>query len=166
MSKENWIWMPHAGHYICSAYCRFKLNTYVNGYIISTVGEHFPDSAIRRIYLETRIFFNDDEKEKKAKELLKKVGDEFDHEYLKHFGFEEIGFGRLYETMVFGSKESGLICCPYKIDVSREIELDGYNTPEDAYIGHYAMCEKYDKLKEKHIKNEKEAEEKEQNGTI
>ena len=38
------IWMPHAGHFICGSSCRFRLNTYVNGYIVSTVGEHVPAS--------------------------------------------------------------------------------------------------------------------------
>ena len=38
MSKV--IWMPHAGHFICGERCQFRLNTYVNGYIISTVGEY------------------------------------------------------------------------------------------------------------------------------
>lgn len=33
------IWMPHAGHFICGRDCGFRLNTYVNGYIVSTVGE-------------------------------------------------------------------------------------------------------------------------------
>lgn len=33
------IYMPHAGHFILGHRCAFKLNTYVNGYIISTVGE-------------------------------------------------------------------------------------------------------------------------------
>lgn len=31
--------MPHAGHFICAYQCHFKLNTYVGGYIVSTVGE-------------------------------------------------------------------------------------------------------------------------------
>jgi len=39
MRKENWIWMPHAGHFIQSNLCQFRLNTYVGGYIVSTVGE-------------------------------------------------------------------------------------------------------------------------------
>ena len=39
MKKENWIWMPHPGHFICSYRCRFFLNTCVGNYIISTLGE-------------------------------------------------------------------------------------------------------------------------------
>lgn len=34
--------MPHAGHFIGGNECRFHLNTYVNGYIVSTVGEYRP----------------------------------------------------------------------------------------------------------------------------
>ncbi len=33
------LYMPHAGHFICGRDCGFRLNTYANGYIISTVGE-------------------------------------------------------------------------------------------------------------------------------
>lgn len=39
MTKDKWVWMPHAGHFICGSRCQFKLNTYVGGYIVSTVGE-------------------------------------------------------------------------------------------------------------------------------
>jgi hypothetical protein len=31
--------MPHPGHFIMGYACGFRLNTYVNGYIVSTVGE-------------------------------------------------------------------------------------------------------------------------------
>lgn len=33
------IWMPHPGHFILRRDCQFRLNTYVNGYIVSTIGE-------------------------------------------------------------------------------------------------------------------------------
>jgi len=36
----NWIWMPHAGHFFLWRKCEFRLNTYVNGYIVLTVGEY------------------------------------------------------------------------------------------------------------------------------
>lgn len=54
MKKEDWIWMPHPAHFICSDHCRFVLATYVGGYIVSTVGEHVPDSATREIIAESR----------------------------------------------------------------------------------------------------------------
>lgn len=33
------VWMGHAGHFLLGSNCEFRLNTYVNGYIVSTVGE-------------------------------------------------------------------------------------------------------------------------------
>ena len=42
ISKDKWVWMPHAGHLCVGYLCRFKLNTYVGKYIVSTVGEYFP----------------------------------------------------------------------------------------------------------------------------
>lgn len=44
---NEWIWMGHAGHFCASDACAFKLNTYVNGHIISTVGEYIPSNAKR-----------------------------------------------------------------------------------------------------------------------
>lgn len=64
MKKENWIWMPHAGHFCGSIDCRFRMNTYVGSYIVSTVGEYFPGSnrtgkpeeiGMNRLY-ETMVF--------------------------------------------------------------------------------------------------------------
>ena len=106
IGKEDWLWMPHPGHFICAYDCRFRLNTYVNGFIVSTVGE---------LVLNGKI--------------------------------EEIGSGRLYETMVFKAKKSTHICCPYEAVFSgdNEIDFDGYNTPEEAYEGHLNMCEKWHK---------------------
>lgn len=37
MKEENWVWMPHGGHFILGHMCRFRLNTYVGKYIVSTV---------------------------------------------------------------------------------------------------------------------------------
>lgn len=109
--KENWIWMPHAGHFIGGSSCRFHLNTYVGGYIVSTVGEYDP----------------------------KQQG----------WGkFQQLGIGRLYETMVFKAnkeKESDAQCCPYTINVSEEVDFDGYNDPVSAYKGHLKLCRKWAK---------------------
>lgn len=41
--KENWVWMPHWGHFIGGRSCKFRLNTYVGGYVVSTVGEYDPE---------------------------------------------------------------------------------------------------------------------------
>ena len=38
--RSDWTWMPHAGHLIVGQDCRFRLNTEVGGWIVSTVGEY------------------------------------------------------------------------------------------------------------------------------
>jgi len=62
MKKEKWVWMPHAGHFVCGHRCQFKLNTYVGKYIVSTVGEMvydqnkgFEEIGCDRLY-ETMVF--------------------------------------------------------------------------------------------------------------
>jgi hypothetical protein len=138
MKKEKWIWMPHAGHFICGDRCQFHLNTYVGKYIVSTVGEMWSDSISRRIHAE--VF--DKEWYSKYSSLL---GDEFDRAYMKKFGFEDIGCDRKYETMVFKSKKSNHKCCPYVMISGEDIDFCGYNTPEDAYKGHIKICNKWSK---------------------
>ena len=49
MKKNKWIWMPHPAHFICASDCKFFLSTYVGKYIVSTVGEYYPDSKVRDI---------------------------------------------------------------------------------------------------------------------
>lgn len=136
MKKERWIWMGHPGHFICSRDCRFKLNTYVGGYIVSTVGELWLPRSSREIHAEiydpTWLAAN--------KHLL---GDMFDHEYMKKFGYEDIGCDRKYETMVFKARKSDHKCCPYEADVRHEMDMMGYNKPEEAFKGHMALCEKW-----------------------
>jgi len=46
MNKEDWVWMPHAAHFICGHRCQFKLATCVGDFIVSTVGE-MPDPLER-----------------------------------------------------------------------------------------------------------------------
>lgn len=134
MKKDKWIWMPHAGHLIVGHQCQFKLNTYVGEYIVSTVGEYMPDSAVREILAESRKMF------------LKGKGDEREADWLKkNNGFETIGCDRKYETMVFKAVKSTYKCCPYKINVSKEMDMQGYNTPEDAYKSHLELCDKWSK---------------------
>lgn len=135
MSKENWVWMPHVGHLIVGRYCQFHLTTYVNGYIVSTVGEYLPDYRVRKIIAESRGI------------SIEGIGDDFDRDYMKKIGFEEIGHNRLYETMVFHAyKTNKNSCCPYSVNDWCEIDMDSYNKPEDAYDGHLKMCEKYSQI--------------------
>lgn len=61
--------------------------------------------------------------------------------------FTDIGLSRKYETMVFaGTQEKGS-CCPHRQDSGSNIDMEGYNTPEDAYKGHLKLCNKWDKKK-------------------
>lgn len=59
---NDWIWMPHPGHFSGAYDCQFRLCTFVNGFIISTIGEYHPDRPKHtlgtgdRDYYETMVF--------------------------------------------------------------------------------------------------------------
>jgi len=136
LKREMMIWMPHAGHLIVSRDCQFHLNTFVNGYIISTVGEYWPCRAVREIHARVHdLAWLEENKHLR--------GDDFDYAYMKKFGFEMIGCNRLYETMVFTAMKSKQTCCPYKMADTSEIDSAGYNDAGKAYKGHLAMVKKY-----------------------
>lgn len=112
MSREDWIWMPHAAHFICGYRCMFRLATYVNGVIISTVGEQVDSWS----------------------------------DYDKGI-FQDVGFERKYEAMVFKAKKSGNRCCPYRIvDPGNPLDFRAYKSNGMAMRGHYLLCEKWDKI--------------------
>lgn len=138
MSADKWIWMGHAGHFILGHKCRFKLCTYVKGYIISTVGEYIPDNSIIDIY---------------HPEFKHLKGDEKEHAYRVKYNCESIGCGDKdkYETMVFKAKESEDkdSCCPYRIVVEDSFDERRYETAKEATDGHYELCRKYDKKRNK-----------------
>ena len=139
--KDELIWMPHPGHLIISNDCRFHLNTYVNGYIVSTVGEWWPDRVVREIHAEVReLKWLEDNKHLK--------GDDFDYAYNEKFGFMEIGMGRKYETMVFKAKKETskqAMCCPYT-QTGSDLDMDGYNDAVSAFKGHNKMVKKWSAL--------------------
>lgn len=137
MTKDKWIWMPHAGHLIVGNYCRFHLSTYVGKYIVSTVGEYLPDSQVREIMAETEGI------------VLEGEGDAREYDFLKKKGYVEIGSGRLYETMVFKAKKSDHKCCPWEMESGSHVDMVGYNDPGLAMIGHLMACEKWSKGGEK-----------------
>ncbi len=133
--KNNWIWMPHPAHFICARDCKFFLATKVGKYIVSTVGEYLPNSAVQEIFNETRNL------------KLEGKGDEREADFLKKNGFEEIGLDRTYETMVFKAQKmqkDGCGSCPYRIDVKKEADFMGYNDGKSAYKGHLKFCRKYE----------------------
>jgi hypothetical protein len=138
MRKDKWIWMGHAGHFILGDRCKFHLNTYVGGFIVSTVGELWNERSVREIHAKVfdKRWFADNS------HLL---GDAFDFAYMKRFGYEQVGCDRLYETRVFKAKPSQIKCCPYEIIVSKQVDFEGYNAAEDAYQGHLRLCKKWSK---------------------
>ena len=133
---KKWIWMGHAGHFICADKCQFHLNTYVGKYIVSTVGELWPDRAVREIHAKVH-------NPKWLSENIHLKGDEFDHAYFKEFGYEGIGCDRTYETMVFKAKKTKDKCCPYVMVSGSNLDEDLYNNADDATVGHYRLCKKW-----------------------
>jgi hypothetical protein len=132
-------WYGHAAHFICGRWCRFHLATEVNGYLVSTVGEYWPERQVREIYAEVC-------DPAWLVENAHRKGDDFDRAYLQRFGYEDIGYERKYETMVFRAGEpctaEGCNCGPPTIDGS-ELDFEGYNTAGAATAGHMAMIEKW-----------------------
>ena len=115
MKKEDWVWMPHAGHFICGQRCQFHLTTYVGGYVVSTLGE-LP--AMR------------------VDERGRMVTDQ---------GWEHINGGCDYETMVFRAEPSGFECCPWVMSSPCEVDAACYAHAGEATRGHMEMCEKWSK---------------------
>ncbi len=134
-AKDKWVWMPHPAHFICARDCKFHLATVVGDYIVSTVGEMVPDAPIREIFAETR-----------GKSLVGR-GDARLADYMEKIGYEDIGYQRKYETMVFkaSAREPNpeTDCCPYVIDASEELAMRGYNDAASAYRGHLALCDEW-----------------------
>lgn len=131
--KSEWIWMGHAAHFICSRWCRFHMATCVGDWIVSTVGEYVPDSDVLKILARTQ-----------GKPLVAS-GEELESEYLRRFGYVEIGYKRTYETMVFKAAPGEHKCCPYQID-GFEVDAGHYNDADAATAGHYALCEKWSRI--------------------
>ncbi len=75
-----------------------------------------------------------------GKYIVSTVG-EYRPEYSKEI--EEIGLDRKYETMVFHAGKSEHKCCPYQVSNLTEIDMEGYNTSEAAFSGHYKLCKKW-----------------------
>lgn len=136
ITKDKWIWMPHPAHFICASDCKFFLSTKVGNYIISTVGELWQDRQVREIHAQVH-------NPEWLKENRHLKGDNFDNAYMEKFGFAEIGLDRKYETMVFKAKKSNIKCCPFVIVSSQDLDMDSYNKPEEAYRGHYKLCNKW-----------------------
>ena len=131
---SQWKWFGNAGHFICARWCQFHLTTQVGKWLISTVGQYLPSESMREIFADNRGI------------ELEGKGDARRNDYTRKIGFEEIGYNRTFETMVFLAGDpcvvDGCNCGLPLIDGS-EIDSNGYDTAGDATAGHMAMCEKY-----------------------
>jgi hypothetical protein len=139
VAADRWVWFGHAAHFICGRWCQFHMATQVGRYLVSTVGEYWPDRKVREIHAQV----HDPDWLLKNARLM---GDEFDAAYMKRFGFETIGCDRKYETMVFKAGEpctsKGCGCGLPTIDDS-ELDFVGSNDAKTATEGHRAMCRKW-----------------------
>ncbi len=138
MTRDQWVWMPHPAHFICANDCKFHLATWVGGFIVSTVGEYVPDAPVREVLAQSRDV------------ALEGRGDERLADYMEKVGFEDIGYKRKYETMVFlaDHSEDGSCGCPYRPTDLSELEMQGYNAASEAVAGHMALCERYAAMEE------------------
>jgi hypothetical protein len=141
-TKADWVFMPHWGHFICGRWCRFHINTYLgNGYIVSSIGEYWPPKPVQQIH--ARVHDLD-----WYLDHVTLLGDEWDAAYHKRFGFEQVGSGRTYETMVFEAEsetDPEAMCCPWRIANGQDKEFIGANDSVSAYQNHMALCEKWSK---------------------
>lgn len=138
-NADKWKWFGNAGHLIVGQYCRFHMCTQVGKFLISTVGQYWPERAVREIHASVHdpswLAENRDRK-----------GDDFDNAYMKRFGYEQIGCDRTFETMVFPAgepckaKECG--CGLPEIDGS-EIDYASANDAGTATKNHMELCQKY-----------------------
>lgn len=132
--KSDWKWFGSAGHLIVASHCRFHLFTQVGPWLISTIGEYVPDSGVQEVLAKSRGI------------ELQGRGDYREADWMQKNGYEEIGFGRTYETMVFLAGKPcdapDCNCGQPEID-GCEQEMEPYNDRAAANAGHLAMCEKY-----------------------
>ncbi len=129
--EAKWEWFGSPAHFICASDCRFHMATKIGRFIVSTVGEYLPDSAVREILANSR------------NKPLEGRGDARRADWMKKFGYEEIGYGRKYETMVFRTKgrcKAPDCGCGLPIIIPRELDMNSYNTAGDATKGHMKLC--------------------------
>jgi len=138
--RQEWEWFGHAAHLIVGRWCRFHLATKVGEYLVSTVGEFWPERPVREIHAEVH-------DPAWLAENVELKGDTFDHAYMKRFGFETIGYERKYETMVFHAGERCQVPdCGCGLPIPSdwgELDFSGYNDAGAATRGHLAMCEQW-----------------------
>jgi hypothetical protein len=137
---EEWKWFGNVGHFICGHMCRFHLCTLVGEYLVSTVGEFWPERNVREIHAK----INDIAWLSTHRDLR---GDAFDHAYMRRFGYEEVGYQRKYETMVFNAGEpcsaEGCGCGLPALKDGMELDFLPANDAKTATENHMQLCKKY-----------------------
>ncbi len=138
ITRDKWIWMGHPAHFICARDCKFFMATRVGKYIVSSVGEYFPDAPVREIFAQSRGI------------TLTGMGDARQYDYMKKVGYEELhSGGYLYETYVFkaikNKAKGGCEACPYIIESGSNVDSMCFKTRGEAFKGHYKMCDKWAK---------------------
>lgn len=116
---SEWKWYGNAGHLCVGRWCRFHLATEIGDYLVSTVGEYVHPTKSKASEYEESLFL------------------------AEHPLGEEIGCGRLFETMVFRVDghcvAEGCNCGMPKV-AGFELASSGYNTRKDATEGHMKLC--------------------------
>lgn len=133
--RDQWQWFGNVGHFICGFDCRFHLCTLVGAHLVSTVGQLFPDAPVRELYAESRGV------------TLVGRGDARRADYMNKIGYEEVGYQRTFETMVFRAGEicshPDCGCGMPKLETAEALDFRGYNSAGDATRGHMELCEKW-----------------------
>lgn len=127
-----------AAHYILGDRCLFHLATSVGQYLISTVGELWSERPSRVLYAKVH-----DAAWYDAHVTLKDAA--FDKAYMQRFGFESVGYNRLYETMVFRLTGYCLCGCGRPEHNSKELDFAPYNDRKAATTGHERLVRKWEK---------------------
>ena len=141
---ETWEWFGDNGHLIVGEDCRFHLCTLVGAYLVSTVGKWLPEEGTRDIHANVRGI------------KLVGRGDARRADFMQKCGYQQIGAGRTFETMVFlvgvepnrctAASNPDCACgLPQPLDWGG-VDSDGYNVAGDATRGHMAMCEKWSRI--------------------
>ena len=138
ITPDKWRWLGSAGHLCVGRFCRFHLCTIVGEYMVSTVGAYVPPEGSRNITAKFRGV------------ELEGMGAAREADYLDKLGYEDIGAGRKYETMVFKVEEGaacvedGCLCggAPTAVDWF-EKDFAGYKDSVSATKGHMDMCLKW-----------------------
>lgn len=129
--ESEWRWFGHPGHLIVADDCRFHLCTQIGEFLVSTVGEYVPDETVREIHCAVRGI------------VLEGRGDARFADYMQKVGYQEIGYGRTYETMVF---RTGDVChapgcaCGLPSIKGSELAARGYMVAGAATLGHMELC--------------------------